>query len=132
MYCPRYAVRAAALLVLIAAMGEGAAAEDRKVAQALKIIEITIFSLPAINCYRESRYNVTINDALSDKLYSSAIRTVTGDDWLKKIRKAALKGASDYERMVAVIGIDGFCATAVKRFGPQGTVLPGLVIKRRG
>ena len=130
-YRGRYAVTFGVVSAVASGAQNFATAKDLGMAAPLKAIETYTFVLPAIDCYRTSSLKYTTNDKALNNLLSTAFKNLSNSQ-LPQSKKAAAQGAAKYDKMVATVGKQGFCAMAVKRYGPKGTVVRGLVVERRG
>lgn len=127
----RYAVGATTLLIVAAASQNTAMAKDLAAANPLQAIEIYTFVLPAIDCYRTTEVKFTTNQKALKDILSTAFDSLP-DHQMGRTKDAAVRGAAQYEKMVAQVGKQGFCTTVVRRYGPKGTVFRGLMIEKRG
>jgi len=117
---------------LVAASGpqNRALAKDFAAANPLQAIEIYTFVLPAIDCYRTTGAKFTTNQKALSDLLSKASGNMS-DRQAGQLKNAAVRGVAQYDKMVATAGRQTFCETAVKRYGPKGTVLRGLMVEKR-
>lgn len=128
--CWRYAVKRAVIFAVAAGAQDVATAKDMTAVSPLKAIETYMFVLPAIDCYRKSGLKFTTDERALKNLLSTAFENLPNSQ-LQQSKTAAVRGAANHDKMVAAKGEQGFCAAVVKRYGPKGTVLRGLVIERR-
>jgi hypothetical protein len=119
-----------AFFVAAAGSQNSVLARDFSAVSPLQAIEIYTFVLPAIDCYRTTGVKFTTDQkALGDLLERWPDKT--SDKQSDRLKDAAVRGAAQYDKMVAKVGRQKFCETVVRRYGPKGTVLRGLVIEKR-
>jgi hypothetical protein len=116
---------------LVAGLHSDVTAKDFSGLSPLQAIEIYTFVLPAIDCYRTTKIKFTTDqDAL--KVLLSRWPEKTSDKESGRLKDAAVRGAVQYDKMIGTVGKQKFCETVVRRYGPKGSVLRGLLIEKRG
>ena len=106
------------------------AAATRDVNAAKKKVAAYTFVLPGIDCYRTTGVAITTHSVGLRNLLDQAMAQTTDAD-TGAIKQAAVQGAKRQERVEKRSGHAGYCSLLWKEYGPDGSVFPGLVVKKK-